>query len=365
VRRLRAQLPTGKLVTITSQADSPVDPGALALDAITRSGSQQHTIDALVRDLFPGAFPSLIDCSRRPIYHPDITCGSCGDPDPTHEELAGWAFWYPNSDPIVDWVNLVSHVAPSGRRTTSELLDSWEGYSGRAHSLSVGDSVGWVGREFFIVGREGDHELLDRPVSDHDNFISWDNLIKQCTPELHNFGAPAPSVLVIDELISSARRILTLLARDPLILTALDARRFEEATAIMFSDLGFEIVELTRTGKDAGRDIILRQTDALTGTIHTVLVECKHWTSGKLVGVDIALQLLDVLKREDSTAPQALLLATGGFGPTLVEICAQLQTQHLHLRDRQDFFRWLSAWERTFASPILRPIGVRELLGLD
>jgi len=359
VRTIRAQLPTGRIVTVQSSGDHAVQPGSLVLGALAPEGPSRSSLPALVRDLFPGAFPELVDCTRPPLLNPNLEFGSCNGPTAC-EPFEGWAFWDkdPHGGPGV-YFTLVSHRRPSSRSTTSNDISAWESQMS-ALSISA-DDYGVPYQEFFIVGRRGDHEWLDSP--DYPTFVSWDRLIELCTPSLQDVQGSVPSIVLIDELISSARRILAMLAKDPRVLGAIDGRRFEEITAVLLSDLGFDVIELTRSGKDGGRDLVVRRKDPSRGALQTILVECKHWTSRKAVGIDFALHLLDLVSTEE--ANHGILLSTSGFTPKLVEMHATLDTQHLHLRNRGDFFRWLRVWERTFASPIftaLDPMDVLDLL---
>lgn len=94
------------------------------------------------------------------------------------------------------------------------------------------------------------------------------------------------------------------LLAEPGLIDHVHHRRFERVIGDAFSTAGYS-VELTRSTKDGGRDlIVLRQDDE-----HEAIVEIKRHKAK--VGVDLVRQLRGVQVRDG--APHAILVAARGF----------------------------------------------------
>ena len=83
-------------------------------------------------------------------------------------------------------------------------------------------------------------------------------------------------------------------------------RRFEELVGDVYRNLGFS-VRITAQTHDGGFDLVL--VERSTG--EQILVECKRYTNGAMVGVDLVRQLIGVQLLQD--IPRAKLVTTGNF----------------------------------------------------
>jgi hypothetical protein len=156
---------------------------------------------------------------------------------------------------------------------------------------------------------------------------------------------------------------LAAIAKSPTLLESIEGRQFEELISTLMADLGFEDVELTRPTKDGGKDIIAKLRNPKTGWTETYLFECKHWLAGDKVRLKIVTRLQDVVRTDKATG--GVIVAWGGYAPEVLQQEASLRKDRLHLRDKNDIERWVSYWERTYASPIIVPLNPFEVFGLE
>ncbi|MCB9779726.1 MAG: restriction endonuclease [Alphaproteobacteria bacterium] len=132
----------------------------------------------------------------------------------------------------------------------------------------------------------------------------------------HNAGRPAAIVeLIIGEAI---RRLIEAVAHDPEVLHHVEWRQVEQIVAAVLESLGFE-VELTRSAKDGGRDVVAWCTEA--GTSIRYLIEVKHWTGRSRPGRREVRKLLHVTVSEAATA--GVLLSSNGVAASAFEGLAE------------------------------------------
>jgi hypothetical protein len=182
---------------------------------------------------------------------------------------------------------------------------------------------------------------------------SWDDVLDSLVvpPEEEEFGEYR---IHLEVLIEASHKLLKELVRRPEILNQIDDRRFEEMVATLLSDLGFDDVKLTPPRKDEGRDIEITHRNRKTGNTEVYLVECKHWISGNKVTTRWAVSLKGIVKNKNAAG--GILLATGGFGPRLLEQEAQFRSDGVWLKDRENWGEWVKAWERTYGQWLMQPI---------
>lgn len=90
---------------------------------------------------------------------------------------------------------------------------------------------------------------------------------------------------------------------DPSLLDHVDPRRLEHLVGSVYRQLGFD-VEVTRSTRDGGRDLIVLQD----GDTHAIVEIKRH---KRKVGVELVRQLLGVQIRDG--VQHAVLIATNGF----------------------------------------------------
>jgi hypothetical protein len=116
----------------------------------------------------------------------------------------------------------------------------------------------------------------------------------------------------------AVRDLLEVVSSDPTQLLAMEDRDVERLIATVAENLGFD-VELTRSTKDGGRDLVLRCTDH-AGHAKCYYVEVKHWVCGKRVGPRQLCDLLSVVARDG--ADGALVTSTSGFSVPAKQLVA-------------------------------------------
>lgn len=188
--------------------------------------------------------------------------------------------------------------------------------------------------------------------------LCWDELFNQaCTAP--SAGTTGP-VIVVELIQEHCRELWRRILTDPALLQAIDHRRFEELIATLLTDLGFDVVELTPSGRDGGKDIVVDFEDTDLGTRQRFLVECKHWTSGRGVGLDVVLALSDVIEKESADA--GVLVSSSGFAPRVLESRAFIDSKRLHIKDQLHIMEWATLWERSFASPLHYRLDPRRIV---
>jgi len=90
-------------------------------------------------------------------------------------------------------------------------------------------------------------------------------------------------------------KVFAYLAEHPSELFNLTSREFEEFMAQLYNKLGYN-VELTKTTRDGGKDIILRKPDILGDMVF--YVECKQYDSKNKVGIDIIQRFAGIIEMD-------------------------------------------------------------------
>ena len=153
------------------------------------------------------------------------------------------------------------------------------------------------------------------------------------------------SVRELFELYESIEELVVALQAEPELISELDPRQFEEVTAEIFRDKGFE-VELTKRTRDGGKDIIAFHKDKL-GIRTKYLIECKHYSDGNKVGVDVIRALYGV-KNSRVGGNVGIVVTTSTFtsgARSFIENEASTNLD-LTLADKEQLLDWLNDYKK-------------------
>lgn len=357
-----ARLATGDIISIAN-------PLAVAPDAIARMSAIDYP--RWVRDLALSAYVDDVASTARPMLALCANFGACSNSD--FRDVPGITL-FRDHDPdfearCIAWVplgtgDLVGACLDAVTRT-------WVGE--QVNDRAPGGDLCLVTAGTVVAGRDSDYDELATKSAGHlgngygypeIELLSWDEFYRRSRLAQANGdgGLASSGPVALEATRMACRHLLRGLATNIDDLVTLDHRRFEELIAMLLVDVGFDLVELTPNGPDGGKDLVVSHFDALTSTEHLILVECKHWTSGRKVDVKIAATLQDVKQR--GGADTAVLISSSGFTPRLTEMRGRFVRDCVHLRDAEDIRRLVAVRERTFASPLTYRIDpVQVLLG--
>lgn len=105
-------------------------------------------------------------------------------------------------------------------------------------------------------------------------------------------------------------KVLEYLSENPQAFYQLGDREFEVVMAEIYNKLGYK-VELTKTTRDGGKDIILRKPEILGDFIY--YVECKKYSPEKPIGVGIIRNLVGTINTDRVNG--GILATTSYFTP--------------------------------------------------
>ncbi|MGE6380855.1 Restriction endonuclease [Shewanella baltica] len=147
----------------------------------------------------------------------------------------------------------------------------------------------------------------------------------------------------IFELYESVSELVLALKAEPDLLTDLEPRQFEEVTAEIFRNKGFE-VELTKRTRDGGKDVIAFHKDKL-GIRTKYIIECKHYSDTNKVGVDIVRALYGV-KNSRSGGNVGIIVTTSTFTSEARKFIENEATTNLDLTlaDKEQLLEWLKGY---------------------
>jgi hypothetical protein len=305
-----------------------------------------------VRDLALAAFRSELSTRRRPDFTAEYRTGSCGDPQyhAFDSVVFGDAQTEDTDCHLFQWLPYTK-----ANPTIDECMNL--SISENEEPLYLADDILYVKRAWVVAGHGKFAGRLREISTENQRFITWDELYQMAT---------CPSALYAFEPVTVAaiqigcRHLLKGILRDPNVLAEIHHRQFEELVAVLLSDVGLDVVELTQNGRDGGMDIVVKHHDVATRQDELIVIECKHWTSGRKVSLSVAATLQDVRQRE--AADTAILLSSSGFSPQLLELRSQLEDTGVYLRDSHDLGKWIRIWERTFGSPFRYRLNPRNML---
>jgi hypothetical protein len=346
----------GEFVVRLANGKGPTLVGAEPVDPTTIGTHRPIDYRRWVRDLCVAAYRDDIASKRPPLLQMSHNVGACSDA--TYEPYPGIAF-YRQADDEFD-LRGICWVSPNARALRDACRHAVEAVEPSNYLTSPND-LGLVTASTVIAGRDRDREYLAEAIPDWApnslDLLTWDELYRRARADS---GAAEISdgsgVVVVSAMRTACRQILRALAVRPVV----DHRRFEEVVATLLADIGFDVVELTPNGRDGGKDIILRHRNLATNEDELSLVECKHWTNGRRVSVDLVATLQDVCKRETATA--GVMVASSGFTPALLELRSEFALNGIYLRAGDDLTGMIRTWERTFGSPETYAVDPRHIL---
>lgn len=154
------------------------------------------------------------------------------------------------------------------------------------------------------------------------------------------YSQPPTPLDTTETLLTDTRReVLAYFARHPEKLHALSPRGFEQLTADILSEMGFD-VELTQASRDGGVDIYAHLRHQIGSFL--MIVECKKWAADKPVGIDIVQRLYGI--QHAKKANKSLIVTTSYFTkPATTE--AQQYASLMDLRDYDQLKEWLLTFQ--------------------
>jgi hypothetical protein len=120
------------------------------------------------------------------------------------------------------------------------------------------------------------------------------------------------------------------------MLDGLNGREFEELVASVLESFGWQ-VSVTQPTRDGGYDILAIQTEA-PGLEVTWIVECKHYSKDRRVGVEIVRQLYGV--RDYHSIANAAVVTTAYFTKDALDFAKNRHA--IKLIDRDKLIDWIS-----------------------
>jgi len=189
--------------------------------------------------------------------------------------------------------------------------------------------VGFEGEsEYSVFGGDLIRGFQDIDIAFQNEIYSFDEDLGLYTTE------PREIVLNLNDGLSE---LTDEISRNPDLLFNLNPRRFEEFIAHIFSNNGFS-VELTKSTRDGGRDIIAIRSDM--GIPSKYIIECKRYAKHNPVCVDVVRSLYGVQMMEG--ANKSIVATTSRFTKPAIDFASQKnKTQwHMDLRGFDDIVKW-------------------------
>jgi len=128
-------------------------------------------------------------------------------------------------------------------------------------------------------------------------------------------------------------------AKHPEKLYELTPRSFEILVADILRDLGLE-TELTPATRDGGCDIYAYVKNAVTSFL--ILVECKRWSSGRKVGIEVVQRVYGAAKSQG--AHKSMIVTTSFFTKPAQDERTRVSSE-MELKDFNDLRSWLQQYE--------------------
>jgi GTPase SAR1 family protein len=136
-------------------------------------------------------------------------------------------------------------------------------------------------------------------------------------------GELATVALVVRKL---AERLCELVAKSPRALEEVEWRDLERLIATALEEIGFS-VELTRSSKDQGKDVVA--TCVIENATKVFYVEIKHWRSGKRPGLDHISDFVEVNAGDGTDG--GLFLSSSGYATPVYSRLGEISRQRVRL----------------------------------
>lgn len=145
-----------------------------------------------------------------------------------------------------------------------------------------------------------------------------------------------PSIIEIPQLINSVgNAIFNMISKKPNLLYEITPRHFEEIIAEIFYRKGFD-VELTKTTRDGGKDIIAFSNHM--GIPLKYIIECKRYARHRKVSLEVIHRLFGV--KIANSANKGILVTTSNYTKDAM-VFANNHLWDLELKDYNDILFWL------------------------
>lgn len=158
--------------------------------------------------------------------------------------------------------------------------------------------------------------------------------------------------------VAYIRSIIPILAQAEHRLGEVEWREMEHVIGQICKDIGLGEVEVTRSAKDGGKDVILRIRGAEQED--KFLIEIKHWTEPNRVGSREVQSFVEVLGKEDATG--GLILASSGYTKNAFEAISSIKQFKLHLGDGAKIVSMCRHYVRHSAGLLLSDMSTQDLL---
>ena len=143
---------------------------------------------------------------------------------------------------------------------------------------------------------------------------------------LPNRTIETPTIINIKNDVSKINDgLMRYIAENPQSMHGLSSREFEEVMAELFKKMGYD-VELTKETRDGGKDIYIAQKTDIGKFLF--LVECKHYSPDRPVGIDVIRNLYGVLGMEKKKPTGGIIATTSHFARGVEEQIVELNLEH-------------------------------------
>jgi restriction endonuclease Mrr len=161
---------------------------------------------------------------------------------------------------------------------------------------------------------------------------------------------------VMNVIETASKELAKLICYEPGKLQDLEWRDLERMLALVFDGIGYA-VQLTRSAKDGGKDLIVEFI--ATSQKHSYYIEVKHWVSGQKVGNKIVQEFLSVVVRDQKQG--GILISTSGFSGSAMEGITEIERRKLRLGN-SDTVVSLCRTYLNVSNGLLKPMNYTDML---
>lgn len=157
--------------------------------------------------------------------------------------------------------------------------------------------------------------------------------------------SPKQKIIQIPKLIlESNARLIELIRYNPDLLYKISSRKFEELIGDIFFRKGFD-VQLTKSTRDGGYDILAIYSHKNLGIQDKYLIECKRYAKKRKITLGIVRELFGV--KIANEANKAILATTSYFTNDAIRF-ANEHIWDLDLKDYDDIISWINEYYSSF-----------------
>lgn len=147
------------------------------------------------------------------------------------------------------------------------------------------------------------------------------------------------------------------IAQNPKYLDHIEWRELEYVLQLTLEELGFHS-EITSSGKDGGKDIILKCT--LDENECTYFVEIKHWRSRQRVGSNHLKNFLEVIVEEKVDG--GLFLSSSGFCEKSIGLLTEIERNYMRLGGKDKIYSLCKRYSKSKLGILSPSDGVIDVL---